>query len=79
MGLKDVNIKLIYDSSNDNIEKDLFIPLMKESNNYYRGVGFFSSIFINLKLSLFYPVYAKKNKISQKNHGTISRIWYNTP
>ena len=50
MNLKKVDVKLIYDSSVDNIEQDLFIPLMKETVKYYRGVGFFSSNWIQIAL-----------------------------
>ncbi len=41
--LKDLEIKYIYDSSESDIIKDLFIPLLSKSIYYYRGVGYFSS------------------------------------
>lgn len=43
MGLKDIEIKKEYRTSYDNIVKDFYIPLLKESIYYKRAVGFFSS------------------------------------
>lgn len=41
MGLKDIEIKKEYRTSYDNIVKDFYIPLLKESIYYKRAVGFF--------------------------------------
>lgn len=43
MSLKDVNIKIKYDSDEDDILKDFYIPTLSESNEYYRLSGFFNS------------------------------------
>lgn len=50
MSLKDVKLNLVYDSSKNNIEEDVFIPLMIQSKTYYRGVGFFSSSWLKVAL-----------------------------
>lgn len=63
MGLRDVEVKLIYDSSKDNIEKDLFIPLMQESNKYYRGIGYFSSNWIQVALEGIESIIKNNGKI----------------
>lgn len=41
--LKDINFKLTYDSSNDNLLKDFFEPALSVSIIYKRGVGYFTS------------------------------------
>ncbi|NME35036.1 MULTISPECIES: DEAD/DEAH box helicase family protein [Fusobacterium] len=43
MGLRDIEIKKEYRTSYDDIVKDFYIPLLKESIYYKRAVGFFSS------------------------------------
>ena len=43
MGFADIEIKQEYRSSLDNIIKDFYIPVLKESVLYKRAVGFFSS------------------------------------
>jgi len=43
MGLKDLELRLTYDTSNSDLIKDFFVPLLSESIAYDRGVGFFSS------------------------------------
>lgn len=43
MSLLEVNLKKEYRTPRDNIIKDFYIPLLKESNLYKRSVGFFSS------------------------------------
>ena len=43
MSLRDLEIKIEYRSLTDNIVKDFYIPLLKESIIYKRAVGFFSS------------------------------------
>lgn len=48
MSLRDLKLKNIYRNSTDEIINDLVVPLLKESHNYYRGVGFFTSSWIRL-------------------------------
>jgi superfamily II DNA or RNA helicase len=43
MGLKDLNIKISYDSDKDDILNDFYIPVLSNSLEYKRSVGFFSS------------------------------------
>lgn len=43
MSLKDCKIKPEYISLKDNVPRDFFIPLLKESTLYKRAVGYFSS------------------------------------
>jgi superfamily II DNA or RNA helicase len=45
---KDMNIKLIYDTSTSNIVDELIVPLLARSKKYYRGVGYFSSAWLGL-------------------------------
>ena len=46
--LIDLNLKAVYDSSDHDLIKDLFVPLLKNSTRYDRGVGFFSSNWLKL-------------------------------
>ena len=48
MAITDLKLKNIYRNSDDKILEDLVIPLLKQSKNYYRGVGFFNSNWIKL-------------------------------
>ncbi|MFW5794722.1 MAG: DEAD/DEAH box helicase family protein [Bacillota bacterium] len=43
MSFKDLNIKIKYRSSDDNIVSDFYIPILDNSKLYKRAVGFFSS------------------------------------
>lgn len=43
MGLKDIQLKEIYDSDNDNLINDFYIPTLSNSIKYKRISGFFSS------------------------------------
>lgn len=43
MSLKDVNIKIKYDSDEDDILNDFYIPVLSEATEYYRLSGFFNS------------------------------------
>ena len=43
MGFENIQIKTEYRSSFDNIVKDFYIPLLAQSIEYRRAVGFFSS------------------------------------
>lgn len=43
MTLKDINLKVSYDSSVDNILNDFYIPVLSQSLKYSRITGFFSS------------------------------------
>lgn len=64
MSFKKLNLKLIYDNSTNEIIKELVIPLLKESKEYYRGVGFFSSSWINLVTQGLECIATKRGKIS---------------
>lgn len=48
MSFKDLKLKLIYDNSTEEITDDLIVPLLEESKVYYRGVGYFSSNWIQI-------------------------------
>jgi superfamily II DNA or RNA helicase len=41
--LKSLTLKSVYDSSEHHLVRDLFLPLLKESKSYRRGVGYFTS------------------------------------
>ena len=41
--LKSLNLLPVYDSSEYNLVRDLQVPLLQQSNDYLRGVGFFAS------------------------------------
>lgn len=43
MSFQDLNVKCEYRSFNDDMAKQFYIPLLKESVLYQRAVGFFSS------------------------------------
>ncbi len=43
MGLKDIQLKESYDSDNDNLINDFYIPTLSNSIKYKRISGFFSS------------------------------------
>jgi superfamily II DNA or RNA helicase len=43
MSLKDLSFDFVIDTSSTNFIDDFFKPLLKNSNLYYRGVGYFSS------------------------------------
>ncbi|GAW28756.1 DEAD/DEAH box helicase family protein [Carboxydocella sp. ULO1] len=43
MGFRDLNLKIKYRSSDDNIVRDFYIPVLQRSVVYKRAVGFFSS------------------------------------
>ena len=43
MGLKSIELKKEYRSQLDNVVRDFYIPVLKESVKYQRAVGFFSS------------------------------------
>ena len=43
MSLRDVNIKIKYDSDEDDLLNDFYIPVLSETNEYYRLSGFFNS------------------------------------
>lgn len=48
MSFEEMNIKLIYNNSDDEIIRELVVPLLKNTKKYYRGVGYFSSNWIKL-------------------------------
>ena len=43
MGFQDIEIKTEYRSRLDNVIKDFYVPVLKQSVLYKRAVGFFSS------------------------------------
>ena len=43
MSLKDISIKIKYDSDEDDLLNDFYIPVLSEANEYYRLSGFFNS------------------------------------
>ncbi|MGL4669097.1 MAG: DEAD/DEAH box helicase family protein [Methanobacteriaceae archaeon] len=43
MGLKNVTVKISYDSDTDHMIDDFYIPMLSNSTKYYRLSGFFSS------------------------------------
>lgn len=43
MSLKNINLKSSYDSDEDNILEDFYIPILSQSIIYKRNAGYFSS------------------------------------
>ena len=43
MNLKEINLKKVYRSGDDDILNDFYLPALKSSNRYDRAVGFFST------------------------------------
>lgn len=41
--LKSLNLQPVYDSSENDLIQDLIVPLLSNSQEYLRGVGFFTS------------------------------------
>jgi len=41
--LKDLRLNPVYDSSDYDLVKELIVPLLSESKEYWRGVGYFTS------------------------------------
>jgi len=41
--LRDLDLKHVYDSANNDLVRDLIVPLLSESKEYWRGVGYFTS------------------------------------
>lgn len=62
MSLKDVNLKISYDSDYDDILNDFYVPVLTNSVDYKRSVGFFSSS------SLFIAAKGISNFILNKGH-----------
>ena len=76
MNLKNVKTKIVYDNSKDDIEKDLFIPLMNETKYYYRGVGFFSSKWIQIALEGINSIINNKGKMFLITSPNLSKADY---
>lgn len=51
MSLKDISIKPVYRSGEDDLMKDFYIPCLSVSNGYDRAVGFFSTSILVYALS----------------------------
>lgn len=47
-GFKELNLKISYDSDQDDILNDFYIPVLSHSKRYYRLAGFFSSSSLSL-------------------------------
>ncbi len=47
MTLKDLHINPTYNTSKDDLINNFFVPLLDNSKKYDRGVGYFSSSWIN--------------------------------
>lgn len=77
MSLRNVDTKLIYDSSVDNIEEDLFVPLMEESKKYYRGIGYFSSNWIQIALKGIEKIILNNGKIYMITSPNLTKEDYN--
>lgn len=43
MSFKDIEIKMDYDSDEDNLVSDFYLPVLSEATTYYRRSGFYSS------------------------------------
>lgn len=48
--LRDLTLRAVYDTSGNNISKELIIPLLSHATIYNRGVGYFTSNWISLNL-----------------------------
>ena len=63
MTFKDLKLKLIYDNSTEEITRNLIVPLLGESKVYYRGVGYFSSNWIQIVTKGLQKIAEKGGKI----------------
>ena len=63
MSFKELKLKLIYDNSTEEITNDLIVPLLGESKIYYRGVGYFSSNWIQIVTQGLHKIAEKGGKI----------------
>lgn len=45
--LRDLRLRVVYDSSEESLADGLFVPLLGEASEYRRGVGFFTSGWLN--------------------------------
>lgn len=63
MAFKDLKIKLIYDTSTSNIVDELIVPLLSQSREYYRGVGYFSSAWLGLAFKGIQELILKNGRI----------------
>lgn len=61
--LKDIPIKPIYDSSECSIVNDFLVPVLSNSIEYWRGVGYFSSGWLSLTASGIEHIAEKNGKI----------------
>lgn len=59
MSLINLNIRNLYNSYDNNIIDEFYKPIIKESNNYKRSTGYFSTAFIN-------NLYEEINSISEE-------------
>ena len=41
--LKEINFDISYDSSDHNVAKDFWNPVLSRGNFYFRGIGYFSA------------------------------------
>lgn len=76
MNLRNVKTKIVYDNSKDDIESDLFIPLMNETKYYYRGVGYFSSKWIEITLEGINSIIKNKGKMFLITSPNLSKVDY---
>lgn len=60
MSLRDLSLPAIMDTSTNDLIGDLFVPVLKESCQYARGVGYFSSGWVRMACEGLIP-FAKNN------------------
>lgn len=63
MTFRSLNLKLIYDNVDGNIFEDLFIPLLSHSTSYKRGVGYFTSAWLEMCVNGLLSMAEKQGKI----------------
>lgn len=60
--LRDIGLQYVYDTSEQSIVTDLFLPLLNESVLYQRGVGFFTSGWLQMNLQGIKKLVERKGK-----------------
>lgn len=61
--LNDMNVRCIYDSAECSIVKELLVPALSQSHEYWRGVGYFSSGWLQLTAEGIEQIAKKGGKI----------------
>ena len=60
--LNDMDVRCIYDSAECSIVKELLVPSLSQSHEYWRGVGYFSSGWLQLTAEGIEQIAKKEEK-----------------